>query len=122
MNNQYQEKLQHLHESTIPWRMYTFEVTKCCGASQFVVVYKRLSLAVLHESVQASFNTNQYGRLFLVGRDRMLIEMPYDGSIPLNQFISRNLDRLVPVYPFPHPVVYEIVIDAECSSCENRPR
>ena len=54
MDNTYHDKLQD-YLRNIKENMYTFEVTKCCGYSTFVTIYKTETLIDLYSKVMHQF-------------------------------------------------------------------
>ena len=64
MNNTYQDKLLE-HLESVKNLMYTFEITKCCGYSTFVNIYKDESLADLYKKVAYHFGSEVVELYFL---------------------------------------------------------
>jgi len=94
---------------------YIFEVTKCCGYSEFVAEFKSATLQDLHKSVHAQFFHNNYLELYVTNINEKLI-IPNDDTL-LNTFINNNRDFFRPLYPIPATVVYKICFNDSC--CHN---
>jgi len=113
MSNLYQDKLSQFIRQ-IGNTQFIIELQKCCGYSEFILVYKEQSLADLYKIITChttcSFS-NIRGLFILSSGER--IEIPHSNNITINTFIRENVNnhRLVPVYPLPDKVVYKIIFD-----------
>jgi hypothetical protein len=94
----------------IPGRMFTFEVTKCCDYSTFVLMYKEETLADLYGRVSLHFGHDVVALHFL-SPDKERIRVPLNGTKTIKEFIYAQIGVLKPVYNLPMPVVYRIYID-----------
>lgn len=139
----YNKKLNE-YNSELPERVYIFEITKFCGYSTFVCMYKDETLSDLYTRVSHHFccrnikglyinnflhknivtnsasNTKQNG-CCCFDKD-MYIPIPITSLTTLKEFVYENTARgprnLEPVYPLPSPVVYRIYLDdGHCHNC-----
>jgi hypothetical protein len=94
----------------IPGRMFTFEVTKCCNYSTFVIMYKEETLADLYGRVSLHFGHDVVA-LYFVSTDKERIRIPLNGTKNIKEFVYNQIGELKPVYKLPLPVVYRIYID-----------
>jgi hypothetical protein len=99
--NDYTEELKN--------KMYIFEVSKCCGYSTFVMVYKEQSVNELYLNIFHHFGRNQIVSLYLLDKD--------DNKIPLSDMLNKTIRELIednilmPIYAFPLQVVYRVYLD-----------
>ena len=112
-HNTYHNKLtEHLHHMNNI--MYTFEITKCCGYSTFITLYKTETLFNLYSRILEHFDTIEIKDLFFYTPIGQRIHVPFS-KMPISQFIRDNVTckpiRLVPVYTLPSPVVYCLYMD-----------
>ena len=112
MDNTYQTKLyEHIHNMT--HLMYTFEVTKRCGYSTFITIYREETLIDMYAKVIDHFSLNDLMELFFYTPSGERIRVPLCKQ-SVGEFVqtntSTNVNNLVPVYPFPRPVVYRLYI------------
>jgi len=102
--------------NTIKSKQYMFNVSKCCGYSEFVSVYKSKStLADLYKQVTNQFEYNDYPpvqeiRLF-VKKDDSYLEIPNESNISLRNFINVNAGFFTPIYPLPASIVYTMYLE-----------
>ena len=100
------------HFTSILQRKYLFEITKCCGFSEIVSIYKDVStLKDLYKSVISQFCHNTLIELYvenILTGERVII--PNDDNI-LRDFVNNNQDYFKPLYPLPASVVYRIYFD-----------
>lgn len=117
MDNSYQDRLdEYIHNMTN--LMYTFEVTKCCGYSTFITIYKEHTLLNLYEHVIQHFTLNDLKELFFYAPTGERIRVPLSKqsiSKYVQKCITGNSVNLTPVYALPRPVVYRLYFDdGEC--------
>ena len=120
MDNKYQDKLdEHLHNMTNV--MFTFEITKACGYSTFVTVYKEETLIDLYVKVIEHFSLHDLKELFFYAPTGERIRIPLSKQT-ISEFIKKhtiglnNSVNLVPIYTLPRPVIYRLYLD-ECGCC-----
>lgn len=112
MNFGYEDKIVD-YQISINNLMYTFEVTKCCGYSTFITIYKGETLADLYKRVAIHFACDVV-ELFFLTPDCLQNRIPLSNKIILN-FINENItcnpQKLRPMYSLPYPVVYKIYLN-----------
>ncbi len=118
MDNQYQNKhdeyIRHINNN-----MFTFEVTKTCGYSTFVMVYKNQSLIDLYSNINHHFGNIEIKNMYFITPNNERIDVPISNKTVI-EFIRPNVlcnpIKLVPIYTLPHPVVYRLFInDDHCN-------
>ena len=113
MDNHYQDKFdEYIRNMTN--LMFTFEVTKCCGYSTFVSVYKNQSLIDLYSNIIQHFGNIEIKQLYFVspGNERIMVPISKQS---VSEFVRTNVIcnpiRLIPIYGLPKPVIYRIFLD-----------
>jgi len=117
MDNTYQDKLTE-YLTSIHNLMYTFEITKCCGYSTFVTMYKDETLADLYKKVSYHFGGADIVELYFLFKnsncDTQHVRLPLT-NIPVFKFVRENIictpQKLLPIYPVPNPVVYRLYLN-----------
>ena len=113
MNTDLQDKYdQHLGNliKQLPNTKYTFEVTKCCNYSTFVLVNKRATLLELYKEVSIWFECKTMNELYIISEDKNEKKsIPMTDIVQLKDFI--NEQHMKPIYPVPNNVVYRIYLD-----------
>jgi len=115
-NNQlietYNEKINN-HFNSIINRKYLFEITKCCGFSEIVSIYKDVTtLSDLYKSVRSHFcHHNEFLELYILINDGVKIIIPNDENIILREYLINNQNLFIPLYPLTASVVYRIHFD-----------
>lgn len=112
MENHYQDKfteyLKNIHNI-----MFIFEVTKLCGYSTFITVYKNQTLIDLYSNIISHFGNIQIEQLFFISQEGEKIHIPMSKQT-VSEFISihvtSNPIKLKPVYELPTPVIYRIIL------------
>ena len=93
--------------------MYTFEVTKSCGYSTFITVYKTQTMLDLYSNLYAHFGVTEIKELYFISTNNERMDLPMNNQI-IKDFVSSNIScgpiKLVPTYPLPCPVVYKLYI------------
>ena len=122
MNNLYADKQQEFINN-IHNQMFTFEVTKCCGYSTFVVVYKNQNLMDLYNTIINHFGYIQIKELFFLTPEREKIIVPISNQV-LSDFVRSyvvcNPCKLVSIYTLPNPIVYRLYVN-DGDHCEAHP-
>ena len=134
----YNKKLNE-YNSELQDRAYIFEITKFCGYSTFLCMYKDESLTDLYTRVSHHFCCRNIKGLYInnvlhpnstsdatkkcccFDKDNYIL-IPITSLTTLKEFVYENAARqprnLEPVYPFPSPVVYRIYLDdGHCHKC-----
>ena len=111
--NEYQDKFNE-YVNHIQNYMYTFEVTKCCGYSTFVMLYKDETLFDLYKKIVLHFGGIQIKELFCITEDGRKMNIPMAFKT-LHEFVRENVRvtprNMVPKYSVPNPIVYKIMVD-----------
>ena len=124
MDNRYHDKLnEHINDMTN--NMYTFEVTKCCGYSTFVTIYKNENLLDLYSNIIDHFGGIEIKALLFYTPTGERIRIHISKN-KISDFVKDNITcnppKLVPVYPLPNPVIYCLYVDdGHCNNgrCNN---
>lgn len=95
---------------------YVFEVTKCCGYSFWVSVYKDESYSTLYKNILREFNYLQSTKFELyatnmIGEKLILPKVFDEGNTYIKDFLITNKDFFIPVYPVPSKIIYKIYLD-----------
>jgi hypothetical protein len=115
MNNSliitYNNKLNTYYNSILNMK-YLFEISKCCGYSEIISVYKEHStLQDLYNNVLCQFQMNSLQNLWIINSvTGEKLSIP-NNNTPLQQYISSNNAFLTPIYPLPAKVVYRVYFD-----------
>jgi hypothetical protein len=117
MDNRYQDKYEEFIRN-VNNIMFTFEVTKCCGYSTFVTIYKNQTLIDLYSNIIHHFGNIQIKQLYFISPENEHISIPISNQ-PVSEFVRSqiicNPIKLVPVYELPKPVIYKIFLnDGHC--------
>lgn len=117
MNNQYQNKYEEYLQN-IRNLMFTFEVTKCCGYSTFINVYKTQSLIELYSNIIHHFGNIDIRNLYFLTPENKYVRVPIS-TCSVSEFVRENIVcnpvKLVPIYDLPNPVIYRLyIIDGHC--------
>lgn len=113
MDNHYQDKYDEFIRNTHNI-MFTFEVTKGCGYSTFVTIYKNQCLIELYSNIIHHFGNTQIKDLFFITPENERISIPISRQI-LHEFVRENVlcnpIRLVPIYELPKHVIYRLYLN-----------
>jgi hypothetical protein len=105
------------HIDRFPGNRLIFNITKCCGYSEFLFAYMNSTLADLYRSIQLQFEITDL-RLFTVNSaSGVKMEIPNDSTVNVRQFILGNPQYFQPQYPMPAKVVYKLYYNSSCH-CE----
>ena len=87
---------------------YIIELTKCCGYSKFVILYKHLPLSMVYYMLRLEFG-GSFGdlQLFVKNGEKNVV-LPSETNLTLFEFIQRNVSLFSPIYPIPLKTVYRI--------------
>lgn len=84
-----------------------FKINKCCQYSQLLPVYRRGTLADLHQSVYHHFGFF-IPDIYVLKEENVKIGIPNDQTILIRDFIKDHVSSFKPVFPVPDKVVYNI--------------
>ena len=118
MDNQYQEKLNEYTRNMFNI-MFIFEVTKCCGYSTFITIYKNQSLIDLYSIIMNHFGIIEVKELYFISTEQQRVNIPLSRQ-SVSEFVSSyvlsNPIRLAPIYPLPKPTIYRLILnDGHCT-------
>ena len=118
MDNQYQEKLNEYTHNMFNI-MFIFEVTKCCGYSTFITIYKNQSLIDLYSIIINHFGNIEIKELYFISTEQQRVNIPLSRQ-SVSEFVSSyvlsNPIRLAPIYPLPKPTIYRLILnDGKCT-------
>ena len=118
MDNQYQEKFNEYTRNMFNI-MFIFEVTKCCGYSTFITIYKNQSLIDLYSIIMNHFGIIEIKELYFISTEQQRINIPLSRQ-SVSEFVSSyvlcNPIRLAPIYPLTKPTIYRIILnDGHCT-------
>ena len=125
LNIDYTTNMNTYINSIIPNTSYIIQVSKICGYSEFLFIFKSFTLIDLYKYVSIQFSCNDIKRLFIKNeKTNTTRTIPVTDKITMQQFvvlINKGNDEikgmLTPVYPLPHLVVFKIYIDdGHCNS------
>uniref|UniRef100_A0A6C0HCQ0 Uncharacterized protein n=1 Tax=viral metagenome TaxID=1070528 RepID=A0A6C0HCQ0_9ZZZZ len=97
---------------------YIFEVTKCCGYSEWVSVYKDAPLSRIYENINWQFSGLKPENLYVSNESGEKMDILCDDSRSIRKLVSENSVFFRPIYPMPCSVVYRIYWDKGCC-CKN---
>jgi predicted nucleic-acid-binding Zn-ribbon protein len=113
MNNLYQDKYNEFINN-IHQQMFTFELTKNCGYSAFITVYKNQTLMELYNNIVQHFENIQIKELYFISPEREKVIVPFSKQVVSN-FVRANVMcnpcKLTSIYNEPNPIVYRLYID-----------
>jgi hypothetical protein len=118
MSYNYQDKLNvYMHD--IRNLMFTFEITKCCGYSTFVTVYKNQTLTELYSNIISHFGNIEIKELYFISPEQQRFNLPISKQT-VSEFVRSNIIcnpiRLVPLYELPSPTIYRLYLnDGQCT-------
>ena len=115
MNNSliitYNNKLNTYYNSILNMK-YLFEISKCCGYSEIISVYKEhTTLQDLYNNVLCQFQMNSLQNLWIFNNlTGGKLSIP-NNNTSLQQYILNNNAFFTPIYPLPAKVVYKLYFD-----------
>ena len=104
----FEMKMKHFVGSITNSR-FIIEVSKFCGYSEFVLIFKNQSLLDLYKIISLQFECNDIKGLYLTNSTSYRV--PIAENIRIRDFISKSNKILKPVYDMPYPVVYKLFLD-----------
>lgn len=118
MDNHYQDKVDEYFRN-VHNIMFTFEVTKCCGYSTFISVYKNQTLMDLYSNIIHHFGNIEIKELYFISLQEERINIPISNK-PISEFVRDNIVcnpiKLIAIYDLPKPVIYRLYLnDGHCN-------
>lgn len=114
MSQYYEKRDSYIRISIGSNTQYIFEVTKCCGYSEWVTVYKYMSLSQLYDNIKNQFGGIKPKQLCILDQNDNKIVLPESTEIGVRDFILNNANHFRPIYPMPASVVYRVYYDDGC--------
>jgi hypothetical protein len=108
MLSPYEKKMKQFVVS-IPNSRFIIEVSKFCGYSEFVLIFKNQSLLDLYKVISLQFECNDVKGIYLT--NNTAYKVPITENIKICDFFSKSTEFLKPVYHLPYPVVYKLFLD-----------
>jgi hypothetical protein len=128
------------YNTEVQARMYIFEITKFCGYSTLIYMYKNETMADLYNRISYHFGCKNIKGLYIesylyknnscisdvnknqnnqkcgcLDKTDKYILIPISSLTRISEFIFENTAKeprnLEPIYPLPLPVVYRIYLD-----------
>ena len=108
------------YTNSISNNKYIIEVSKFCGYSEFLIVFKNSTLIDLYNNISYQFDCSDIKGLYIRNEQTMCKgRVPLTQQLTIREFIAqinnnkddKIKDMLKPVYPLPDPVVYRIYLD-----------
>ena len=92
---------------------YTFEITKCCNYSTFVLVNRSGTLLDLFKAVSLHFDCPDIKSLYLVNiQTNEKRRIPLTDTVKISKYIlDQPREFFIPIYPVPMQVVYRVYLD-----------
>jgi hypothetical protein len=113
-NSNYYKKINEFTEQ-LKNNSYCFEVTKCCGYSSLVFIYKDQLVKELYHNIFHHFGCNNINSLYILDRDgnKILLQDNYHKRVRtfVEEYTVMDNRVLEPIYPLPLPVVYRLYLD-----------
>jgi hypothetical protein len=96
--------------------MYTFEVTKPCGYSTFLLIYKTQTLSELYSLIKHHFGNIKIVNLYFNSQQMERIDIHCSEEVIcdfIRTLVTCNPAKIMPEYELPNPTVYRIFIEEE---------
>jgi hypothetical protein len=110
--------------SRIPDKMYVFEITKKCGYSEFVLVYKDSLVSELFTIASNQFSTNVNCLYFMNPETKKHYHIPNTNQVSMRELITsfqKNTEMqsfIEPIYKnVEFLVVYRLFYDDDLTEC-----
>jgi hypothetical protein len=119
MDNQYNENFEK-YVNSMNKKMYIFDVTKCCGYSEMISVYKTETMFDLFSRISHHFDGIEIKDLFFYSVQGEYIKLPLSNK-KISEFIKENISsnppKLKSLYPYLNHNVYSIYLDDGICNC-----
>ena len=113
MENHYQDKFEEYIRNMNNLK-FTFEITKSCGYSSFITIYKNQTIIDLYSIIICHFGNIQIKDLYFLTPNNEHISIPISNQI-LSEFVRSNIIcnpiKLFPIYDISKPVIYKLYFD-----------
>jgi hypothetical protein len=109
-NNSFESQLKYFTDHLSNSR-FIIDVSKFCGYSEFITIYKDQSLLDLYKLVSLHFECIDIKGLYITNNSQTSNRIPLTEKETIREFISKNQEIVKPIYPVPYPVVYKIYFD-----------
>jgi len=109
MNNSSFENKMDYFTKHVDSSRYIIEISKLCGYSEFIMIYKDQSLIDLYKIVSCHFHCNDIKGIY-TSSDK-LVRIPITELFTIREFILKNQKMIIPIYPLPYPIVYKLYLD-----------
>lgn len=91
---------------------YIFEIKKCCEYTEWITVYKNMTINDLYKNLYTQFHSPHNNKLFLYimnenGEKKLLKR----SDEVLREYIRTNQTYFKPIYQLPHWIVYPLYLD-----------
>jgi hypothetical protein len=114
---EYENKMKEYMQSIVN-NQFIFELTKCCGYSEFLPIFPKCKLNDLYINVTHKLEIQQEIKLFVINSStNEKLEIPNDSNVFIKDFIKLFKHYFTPIYPVPAKIVYKIYYDSGC--CHN---
>ena len=105
-------------------KQYIFQMSKCCGYSEWVTLFKKQTLNDLYNQISFALDRQTPTKLYsvIINVDcKLTLKLEFPRSDKLIQdFIRQHSQFFTPVYKLPHKVVYKIYYELDgCRCIEN---
>ena len=113
MNSTYHEMIANW--STVNNNKYYFAVTKCCGYTFFIPIYKSFDLHDLYKHVAAELCNNNITlhseQSHMNTDNKITLNYPRNIEYNLSHWINANRNKLEIITKVPDPIIYRLWVD-----------
>lgn len=88
------------------------ELTKCCGFSCFISIYKLSKLSDIYNNASCHLSNISIVNLYVNDDNGNKLIIPND-DMCVNDYLNLNRVFFKPIYPLPNDVVYRVFIECE---------
>jgi hypothetical protein len=94
---------------------YIFEIKKCCEYTEWITVYKNMTINDLYKNLYTQFYTPHQNKLFLyIINEKGEKKLLQKSNEPIKDYIRKNQEFFKPIYPIPDWIVYPLYLDDGC--------
>ena len=91
---------------------YIFEIKKCCEYTEWITVYKTMTINDLYKNLYTQFHSPNNNKLFLYimneNGEKKLLQR---SDQLIREYIRTNQNYFKPIYPLPEWIVYPLYLD-----------